>query len=179
MHSMAYFNRTRPHTAREHVHAQVNLTSCGVCLAAPLGDQNFETMPRPFDLFASMKSSDVGGIVELRKMYLCCGYVYSFDLHQSGEGCALQDLIKPTSCSLLGVQLKCFGSGFSRKTVESIGARGKAALEEDGIPITAVDLSTTDTFRVHRIAGLFTHACTPQHTLQSKHHANTHACSQL
>lgn len=151
------------HTARAHVHARMHAQGVWcVCLAAPLGDAKFESMPRPFDLFAAMKSSDVGGLVELRKMYVCCGYMYSFDLYQTEEGTALKDLIKPTCCSVLGVQLKCFGAGFARKTVESISAKGKAALEEEGLPIVAVDLNTTDIFRVRRIEGLF---CSCMHSV--------------
>ena len=129
-------------------------------------------MPRPFDLFASMKSSNVRGLVELHKKYLCCGYTYSFDLHQMQSGeeeCTLQQLIKPNCCSPLGVQLKYFGAGVVTKTVVSIGPKGKAVSEEDGLPIVAVDLSTPDTFRVHRIAGLFRHACTLHTQLMPTH----------
>ena len=122
--------------------------------AAPLVESDTPPVaPRPFDLFAAMKSSAVGGVMELRKMYVCFGYMFAFDLQKWGHGCTLQEVIKPASCFLLAVQIKCFGGGFGKRSVESFGPKGKVPVEE-GLPIVAVDLNTTDSFRVRRTDGV-------------------------
>ena len=120
---------------------------------APIGrEDGFEDAPRPFDLFATMKRSAVGDIVELRKLFVSCGYMYSLDLAKCGDETKLPELVRAATCTPLGVQIKCFGAGFANKCVESIGPRGKVPAEE-GMPIVGVSLDSTDVLRVRRVSG--------------------------
>ena len=113
-------------------------------------------MPRFFDLFAHLKSSAVGGLQELRKMFVCFGYIYAIDINQCVQGGKWQDIVKHATCTTLGVQVQCYsgtaGGGFARKTVENYSAKGRV-LASDGLPVVGVPLLTSDARRVRRIKG--------------------------
>ena len=119
---------------------------------APIGHENGFDAPRPFDLFATLKRSAVGDVVELRKLYVSCGYMYSLALSKCGEKNLLPELVRAATCTPLGVQIKCFGAGFANKCVESMGPRGKVPAEE-GMPIVGVSLDSTDLLRFRRVSG--------------------------
>ena len=121
--------------------------------AAPFGSSDYEGVPRFFDVFGTMKSSAVGGVVELRKTYVCFGYMYSIELTKFEGGSSFAEFMTAATCTPLAVQIKAFGmGGYAKKTVQSVGEKGRCA-EEDGLPIVGVPLSSTDTFRLRRIAG--------------------------
>ena len=113
-------------------------------------------MPRFFDLFAHMKRSAVGGLQELRKMFVCFGYIYAVDINHCVQGGKWQDIVKHATCTPLGVQVQCYsgasGGGFARKSVENWSAKGRVSAS-DGLPIVGVPLSTSDEMRVRRIKG--------------------------
>ena len=121
--------------------------------AAPFGSSDYEGVPRFFDAFGTMKSSTVGGLTELRKTYVCLGYMYSIDLTKFEGGSSFAEFMTAATCTPLAVQIKAFGmGGYANKKVESVGEKGRCA-EEDGVPIVGVPLSSTDTLRLRRIAG--------------------------
>ena len=148
-----------PQSARSFVVRACVRAYCGshfvICASftAPIGrEDGLEDVPRPFDLFGTMKRSAVGDVVELRKLFVSCGYMYTLDLAKCGDQTKLPELVRAATCTPLGVQIKCFGAGFANKCVESIGPRGKVPAEE-GMPIVGVSLDSTDVLRVRRVSG--------------------------
>ena len=132
-----------------------------LCVAAPLGVSGTELkgMPRFFDMFASLKSSSVGGLVEMRRMYVSFGYMYALDFSKCIEGKTWKDILKQATCTPLGVQVQCYsasGGGYSRKSVESWSVKGRVQLS-DGLPIVGVPAATSDVMRVRRIKGAAAH----------------------
>ena len=110
-------------------------------------------MPRFFDLFASFKSSSVGGLVEMRKMYVSFGYMYALDFNKCIDGQTWKDILKQATCTPLGVQVQCYsasGGGYAKKSVESWSVKGRVQLS-DGLPIVGVPTATSDAMRVRRI----------------------------
>ena len=126
---------------------------CSARLAAPLRSSDSDAMPRVFDLFGQMSQSSAGGVVELRKIFVCFGYMYSFDLSKWSEDSTLRALVKPSQCTIVGVHIKCFGTGFANKSVESMGLRGRVQAE-DGLPLVSVPMETAHVMRVRRISGV-------------------------
>ena len=132
-----------------------------LCIAAPLGVSGTELkgMPRFFDMFASLKSSSVGGLVEMRRMYVGFGYMYALDFSKCIEGKTWKDILKQATCTPLGVQVQCYsasGGGYARKSVESWSVKGRVQLS-DGLPIVGVPPATSDVMRVRRIKGAAAH----------------------
>ena len=100
-------------------------------------------MPRFLDLFGALKSSSVGGIRELRRMYVSFGYLplYVLDMNKCAQDSfSWRDIVKPATCTPLGVQIQCFsekGGGFASKSVENWSTKGRVAVS-DGLPILLV-----------------------------------------
>ena len=115
-------------------------------------------MPRFLDLFGALKSSAVGGIRELRRTYVSFGYLYALDMNKCAqESYRWRDIVKPASCTPLGVQIQCFsekGGGFAKKSVENFSPKGRVAVS-DGLPIVGIPLNTADIFCTRRIAGAY------------------------